>query len=122
MNDRYLFRGKSRDTGKWFFGNLSFYGHKAYIDTTPIDGGKYNKIVIPETVGQCTGLKDKNGTLIFEGDIVKCRYGEINFIAKIEFYKSGFYVMNGCQMLALYAAVDVEILGNIHDNPELLEV
>lgn len=92
--------------------------------------------VIPETVGQYTGLTDKNGTKIFEGDIISipfeedrspweenCIYyenGEVYFSAE----HRGWYVRfldNETLSLWEYDELDIEIIGNIHDNPELLK-
>lgn len=138
-----LFRGKIENDG-WIYGGIvhqtDFYGDKVdryYIidgtDTKDYDIG-FNYRVIPETVGQYTGLKDKNGKMIFEGDIIKtCR----NNIGKIEFgefwddeYEVEFYgyawvgkdESNYRMILSLDNMWDGhEVIGNIHDNPELLK-
>lgn len=136
-----LFRGKRADNGKWVYG---FY---VYIPCASCDCGKYLESqhliqtirnngrigilykVIPDTIGQYTGLKDKNGNKIFDGDIVKIRdypdfggdYGVVRYEVPeccyvYDLKKSGdrFY-------LEEYDS-EVEVIGNIHDNPELLEV
>lgn len=78
--------------------------------------------VIPETVGQCTGLRDKNGERIFEGDIVTMpRYGGGRHKSFV-YFKNGKFAVNGSN----YSFKDIcpknmEVIGNIHDNPELLK-
>ena len=121
-----LFRGKLKSNDEWSFGNLNVSLRAIVIitpDETPI--GKYGQ-VIPETVGQYTGLTDKNGKKIFEGDILKNI--ESGRIVAICYSGCSFcYSYNG----TIYGIDDSEtgletneweIIGNIHDNPELLEV
>ena len=142
-----LFRGKDADSGFWCYGDLSFYkdgkpcirfwGHSGYLIRS----------VIPETVGQFTGLTDKNNKRIFEGDILEFDdVGEEGYE-----YKEGFDYINRAaivfskgrfelgKFLSANSAVaddmicfchedfvsvfeENEVIGNIHDNPELLEV
>ena len=79
--------------------------------------------VIPETVGQYTGLKDKNGVRIFEGDIVSiAKYGGL--IYKVVYVPCRYELVNSkgvnCFVLDIYKSENIEVIGNIHDNPELL--
>ena len=132
-----LFRGKQTDNGEWIEGayspfhlNFGEREEKPHIiiisDDEDIDGLWCE--VIPETVGQYTGLTDKNGRKIFEGDIVEGNseyftythpYGKV-------VYDGGQYlisfddVLEDIECLGAWAN-DVEIIGNIYDNPELLE-
>lgn len=120
-----LFRGKRVDNGELVVGNSVLF----FKDTTKIYGELtyWSEIeVIPETVGQYTGLTDKNGKKIFEGDIVKATTG-------IEGYKSTYHstiqeVKYNAEMCGIAVflpfdnsdMVEVEVIGNIYDNPELL--
>ena len=123
-----LFRGKHKADGKWCEGNLHIDKQCVAIitpDDTPL--GCYGQ-VDPDTIGQYTGLTDKNGTKIFEGDIVKLRL----LAAKME-WKGVCEYRNGAFGLAWQYAgeryctftgtcnAEYEVLGNIHDNPELME-
>ena len=129
-----FFRGKRTDNGEWVEG---YYYKAKYcrVDDKLCDyitvphPKEYNEpsshyIVNPETVGQYTGLKDKNGTKIFEGDIGR-RRDDIFLIDWSEEKAAFVMIFNDyiCEILYLEEMWDdAEVIGNIHDNPELLEV
>lgn len=123
-----LFRGKHKADGKWCEGNLHINKQGvAFITPDDTPHGCYGQVA-PDTVGQYTGLTDKNGTKIFEGDIVKLRL----LAAKME-WKGVCEYRNGAFGLAWQYAgkryctfagtcnAEYEVLGNIHDNKELME-
>lgn len=130
-----LFRGKREDNREWVEGSLSLeYGEATQDGNRKVDyrilGMRCDcDYVIPETVGQYTGLTDKNGKKIFEGDIVKDHesglYGEVVFSTAQDGFDgmSGFMVDDINDGLQNYNGFWhlVEIIGNIHDNPELLK-
>ena len=131
-----LFHGKRADNGEWVEGDLLqtryHSGHIEYqiMPQTPVSSA-YS--VLPETVGQYTGLIDKNGKRIFEGDI--CRFKRFNdiYIGKIVFnVKTASFIMwyqpivgtygeKATQKMLLSVCDNIEVVGNIHDNPELME-
>jgi uncharacterized phage protein (TIGR01671 family) len=120
MNREILFRGKRVDSSEWFEGSY-WLSRSAVRETTYITDGYGNLFcVIPETVGQYTGLNDKNNVKIFEGDILKFRSG----IYSVEWDNehSKFLQRDGqfSRELHIWIAKS-EIVGNIHDNPELLK-
>ena len=119
MKREILFKGKSKRTGEWFFGNLfdKDTSGKTHIGTTT--KGCFD--VDPETVGQFTGMTDKNGKRIFEGDIYSM--GDKNILYVVIFDKSQFIgkQVKSRSLAGLeYWKSDIEIVGNIYDNPELL--
>ena len=132
MEDRYLFKAKRLDNGEWVQGAL-FNGESHCIIGQEIKFSPYTehecKIVGYEvdrdTICQCTGLKDKNGKLIWENDINKCKFG----IAVAVWDKSEWRIKlvkdNIWRKDLHYWAVEdnqrTEVIGNIFDNPELLE-
>ncbi len=169
MNNRFLFRGQRSDNGAWVQGHYfpakweeGYEQH--FIQTSEVALHDHDILetrafeIDPATLGQCTGLRDKNGKLVFEGDIVRysgkydyiVRYGVYNrnpancaAAPEIGWYFEGIGVMKGCIPCEIYTydgyamrypphvmanteiSVDkliVEVIGNIHDNPELLEV
>lgn len=119
-----LFRGKHTKTGEWVEGllltenNDTFYIVKPKTDVDDIGWLDYVK---PETVGQYTGLTDRNGKKIFEGDIVKYReeYGYIEYADQEAMFNICFDTWF-TDFDHIYGK-EIEIIGNIRDNPELLE-
>lgn len=126
------FRGKRTDDGEWVYGDLfQPLGHyPIIINTEPDNKGKVAYIrtgVQKETVGQFTGLTDKNGKAIYEGDIVQSKlkrlrkYDEILQIcfANSEYCgKDKYGSSTSLSLLEEYHTL--EVIGNIHDNPELI--
>ena len=130
-----LFRGKRLHDNKWIYGNFvsdcegnphiiepRFFcedgHHLQYEDNTdtPV-------FIIPETVGQYTGLTDKNGVRIFEGDIVSLVKHD-SLIYKVVYVPCRYELVNSkgvnCFVLDIYKSENIEVIGNIYDNPELL--
>lgn len=122
-----LFRGKRVDNGKWMYGSLYVCGRKdgkceiANYDRK-INIERFAYEVIPETVGQYTGLTDKTGNKIFEGDILVTPLSYIGTVMDIVEYKNGSFVRNNGRRKNPYLenGSASRIIGNIHDNPELL--
>ena len=116
-----LFRGKRKDNGEWIEG-VAFPGEDWSITICKqnhIDGSLDWYEVDPASVGQYTGLTDKNGTRIFKGDIARVFDGEyINGVVGYSLEHGAFTIDNTS---LLYWLPDVEIIGNVYDNPELLE-
>ena len=126
-----LFRGKTLESGRWIYGDLRQWssGHVGICDRETNRTIK----VEAESVGQYIGLKDKAGTRIFEGDIVKavlpqtdCRAGVVWPARSVDFFDGCFGLdpnPNYFDPFHSYApTVMFEVIGNVHDNPELIEV
>lgn len=115
-----LFRGKREDNGNWIVGSFHKSINDCYIIPLPVVTSKSK--VIPETVGQFTGLTDKNGTKIFEGDIITISSSCVCMTGIVEFHDCGFEVHEYDTYEVLwYYPDELEVIGNIHDNPEMLE-
>lgn len=144
MEDRYLYKAKTTPKEKgefnnvWVTGNLIVSNGKYYIHPVGNVVNVKNNIgriivmheVIPDTICRCTGLKDKNGNLIWENDIIECKDGKHNFQTQIEWdaYCAGFIFqdtetsaveLDAITANGLYS--ESKVIGNIFDNPELLE-
>ena len=143
-----LFRGKRIDNGEWVEGSFLRDGEAhmpvgkeglPFSDCYIVPKKEYDNVrtyltqgillntvayrIIPGSVGQCTGLNDKNGKRIFEGDI--CRVG--NLLYKVEFKHSSwwFTILSNkvycCPAFNSHCGEYCEVIGNIHDNPDLME-
>ena len=127
-----LFRGKRIDNGEWVEGSLLAWpdGSAEICYDNPENDDEFLKsIVYPETVGQYTGLTDKNGKKVFEGDIVRTYRNEETFDRMmVEWYEdSASFVLAPQKRFHHYESlmnshIYLEVIGNIHDNPEFLEV
>lgn len=135
MNREILFRGKRLDNGEWITGQLLKYeSGRARIceshsnifcyesDTSVIQTVAHE--VDPSTVGQYTDMTDKNGKKIFEGDLIKNFAGEVG---RVSWYPEHFafmiYRLHPPAVFHMETSdgPEIEIIGNIHDHPELLE-
>ena len=127
-----IFRGKRTDNGKWVKGYLYIThigSHEIGSYDAEINIERLTFDVIPETVGQYTGLTDKNGKRIFEGDIVHC-VSKLDSADMVVIFECGQFRMVLAEKYHEYQTnvgyYDIncfakEVIGNIHDNPELLE-
>ena len=122
MEDRYLFKAKRIDNGEWVVGYIARYGHtgkEKYYIIPSYASDLYAIEVDPSTICKCTGLKDKNGKLIWENDIINA----VSSNSVVEpIYVDGIVVnvTDYNLMLNLYYSDELECVGNIFDNPELL--
>ena len=122
MDREILFQGKRKKNGEWVYGDLIHSIGRTYCGIYAETLGE----IRPETVGQFTGLIDKNGKKIFEGDIVRsydpdypesqmdCGVGQVEFYAGL-WYVSG-EVHNSLYDLSTISCKELEVIGNIHDN------
>jgi len=138
MESRYLYRGKRIDNGEWIVGSLIVDKHQ-HIETGeqieiigiyPSEYKDFSKRIDPSTICQCTGLKDKNGKLIFENDIlsghIDVEFPEDETRKRVVWHKNGWCTNEpGCddyEELDDFDSENFEVIGNMIDNPELLEV
>jgi uncharacterized phage protein (TIGR01671 family) len=124
------FRGKRKDGG-WEYGYLSVSREGYEIVNADGMGLFFHCPVEPETVGQFTGIKDKNGKEIYEGDVVRLDDADTSTFSEV-FYDGGALCVRSSGFTYEYdviaigwanenLGVEVEVIGNIHDNPELRE-
>lgn len=141
MEDRYLYKAKRLDNREWVIGNLIQSSTRSWISSEQADKTRLRSIsktqaiwraieVDPSTICQCTGLKDKNGKLIWENDIVRDEHG--NFYKA--FWQNNYYQFSWvCVKTDVFSigakwdlwsikSFEIEVIGNAIDNPELLEV
>lgn len=146
MEDRYLFKAKRIDNGEWVQGNLiqscdATDGWESIIIPvknsnmfTKHIGHGYGNLgfenwyrVNPSTICRCTGLKDKDGKLIWENDVVKGKYYDIGkshrHIGQVKYVCEAYKVVGVKQYTGYHAHLDgsYEVIGNKFDNPELLD-
>lgn len=119
-----LFRGKRVDNGEWFYGDILHNSNCVKIreNETDIDYIARSYQIIPETLGQYTGLKDVHNTRVFEGDIVKTKYGRL---CEVRWFSSpcsqcwDLIPIEATQKAPdsydVWASKNLEVVGNVHD-------
>ena len=113
------FRGKSAldYDDKWIYGGILYFCGRPQI-TYETDCFVSRIGIIPETLGQYTGLRDKNGVEIYEGDVLRAESGKIY---EVIFGQGAYRIKHSTRKLLLVDGWYYEVIGNIHDSPELLE-
>ena len=122
MNDRYLYRAKRTDNGEWAIWNM-------------LNGIPHDTIIYEETICQCTGMPDNNGTVAYEKDILKTPVGYAKIVWSNTTESGEHHIDVGFKVVFIesfandqyrhdlgYWIGKSEIVGNIYDNPELLEI
>lgn len=128
MEDKYLFKAKRPDNGEWVVGYIVRYGYtgkEKYYIVPGYASDLYAIKIDPDTICQCTGLKDKNGKLIWENDVVNTQCGKAIVVWdksewRIKWIKDTIWRKD----LHFWTNEDdwkCEVIGNIFDNSELLE-
>jgi uncharacterized phage protein (TIGR01671 family) len=117
-----LYRGKRVDNGKWVYGVPIYLNKEAYIVRDFCLGGSYtDDLVEAKTIGQYIGLTT-NGKKIFEGDIVTMPSYHGGKHKTVVYFKNGKFAVDGSNYsFKDIAPKNMEVIGNIYDNPELLE-
>ena len=137
MKREILFRGKRIDNGEWVYGTVFYYKEEnacytinnlSTLHFTNEDSSFSGYRVNPKTVGQSTGLSDKNGVMIFQGDVLLSESWGSNARSKrkthiVEWGRVGWLVSGYNGDVEVKPSLDVrydwQVIGNIHDNPEL---
>lgn len=126
MGREIKFRGKRLDNGEWAYGYYA--AHKMMLtgemDYFIIVNEQRPQSVDPKTVGQYTGLKDKNGREIYEGDVTKDEFDRVAIISwkENEARFSMRYISQRTDYRMFISHLKMVVIGNIYENPELLEV
>lgn len=125
MEDRYLFKAKRLDNGEWAEGYVVKYGftgkERRYI-VPSYASALYAFEIDEKTICQCTGLKDRSGKLIWENDIVKINNSKVNVLITFRDFEIICTIPNEKYYKhRLEYDTEYEVVGNIFDNPELLE-
>ena len=129
MNYRYLYRAKNIDDGEWVQGYLYGIWERRYILWGMTNDVPDMSEVDPSTICQCTGLKDKNGKLIWENDIMVAHIDDVfpedETYTKVLWHNNGFCTNENhsidIEPIDEFDKIHFEVCGNIFDNPELLE-
>ena len=128
------FRGKNINTCEWIYGSLVVRDYTGYTSYIIVSDDAFDWVdpyrnfeVKSKTIGQFTGLYDRNNSKIFEGDIVKLHLAYSLFIGVV-YYEDCFFIVRGHydnekekNIFYLSKTIEKEIIGNIYDSPELLE-
>jgi len=117
-----LFRGKRVDNGEWVYWNEFGEYTEPLLNEFDMHSHVDEHEVIPETVGPYTGLFDKNGNKVFEGDIVENDYGGKSTVEYWDAGWSGFVLVDGDETWEGYLGNcdHIEVIGSIHDKGELI--
>ena len=129
MNNRYLFRAKRTDDGEWVEGYLYGIWERRYILWGMTNDVPDMIEVDPSTICQCTGIKDKNGKLIWENDIMVAHIDDVfpedETYTRVLWHNNGFCTNENhsidIEPIDEFDKIHFEVCGNIFDNPELLE-
>lgn len=123
MQEREIkFTGKRIDNGEWVYGNLFYWikrGEKILIIGEGVQNGSVMGFeVIPESVGQYSGLNDKNGKGIYEGDILQ--HEMVEELITVIFKNGAFRSSINNMPIGSFRLSEIEVIGNVFENPELL--